>query len=265
MTITCNEQVFKVHKAVLTMRGGSFFERLICSGFSETHTSNVDLPDDDPNVIARLLRHIYTGSYTEQISPGLHQDEDEEPTENVMLETVVERSMVHVNMFAAAVKFGIDALREEARKAFMEAFYCGLGNDYISQIPHGSIKFVSAVYNTTPPQERELRDCVLYEALLERDRWAEYHHDGSPIVHIDMLREVPELAVDLLTYQLRISGDAWICKECDECMGWIPPLCKCNKMYELCDEPECLDMELAASQCVNCFRKGTLRPEADDE
>lgn len=266
MTITCGEHVYKVHKFILVTRGGSFFERAICSGFSETQSSTIDLPDDDPDTIASLLQHVYTGSYA-QTAPiedrkiAEQREKVETPSNPNGLETVVQCSMPHVRMFAAAVKFGIDTLREEARKTFMKAFNGALlDTRFLSEVPNGISTLVSAVYATTPAQERDLRDCLVFEAHSEWTHFQDEAGGENATAHLNILREVPELALDVLTYRMRAESNSWTCKKCKAAHPWAFAPCKCGVLWKHCEEPRCVKQQSAASQCLGCFRKGTLAP-----
>ena len=86
-TIKCQEVVFKVHQLII--KADSDFCRVSCdSPFKvklgskalrehltdleqESEEACVALEDDDPEIIARVLEYLYTGSYTEEKPPQL--------------------------------------------------------------------------------------------------------------------------------------------------------------------------------------------------
>ena len=196
LTITCKGYNFRVHKTVLIEQGGDFFQRAICSGLSETHTSIIDFPEDDPKIIARVLLHICGFEFLSNcaaIDLKLEPEDSLAQSYNLRLNLV----KTHLKMFAAAVKFGIDNLRDKARKYFVLSFNTRIRTNLIDlcDISYDFESIVSAVYSTTPSDARELRDLCLLELLFERD-------NASPDSRlIDMLvrlsQAIPDLTVDL--------------------------------------------------------------------
>ncbi|KAL2019046.1 hypothetical protein VTK56DRAFT_10150 [Thermocarpiscus australiensis] len=62
MIIRCGGREFKAHRAIVCSQS-SFFDKALSSGFSETVTGVIDLPEDDPDVVERFLQFLYTGTY----------------------------------------------------------------------------------------------------------------------------------------------------------------------------------------------------------
>ncbi|KAF9872000.1 hypothetical protein CkaCkLH20_10632 [Colletotrichum karsti] len=67
MTITCGGRTFKAHRAIVCPQS-SFFDKAFSSGFKEASSSTINLPEDDPDVLQRLLQFLYTGNYDEGVS-----------------------------------------------------------------------------------------------------------------------------------------------------------------------------------------------------
>ncbi|KAF4458120.1 Speckle-type POZ protein [Fusarium austroafricanum] len=57
-TITCRGKEFKVHKAIICPQS-SFFKAACNGSFKEAHEGKMDLPDDDPVAVEKMLRYLY--------------------------------------------------------------------------------------------------------------------------------------------------------------------------------------------------------------
>jgi hypothetical protein len=136
LTLSCQGRTFNVHKFILLTKGGTFFQSVVCGGFAESHTSSIDLPEDDPHIIELVLLHIYTGQYesgvktTESPAQSPHDhgpgDGKHAPDDRAVVTSRdpmdTDAVMTHVAVFAAAVKFGIQSLQDQARIAFVRTF-----------------------------------------------------------------------------------------------------------------------------------------------
>ena len=79
-TITCGDRTFKVHRGIICAQS-DFFQAVCASKFkvlqpftatcASTHTcqesieAKVDLPEDEPEIVARVLEYLYTANYDE--------------------------------------------------------------------------------------------------------------------------------------------------------------------------------------------------------
>ncbi|KAF2134723.1 hypothetical protein P153DRAFT_380535 [Dothidotthia symphoricarpi CBS 119687] len=61
LTITCGSMVFTVHKLVVCTKC-AFFEKSAKFG-KEAEENRIDLPEDDPEMIRRLIAYLYLGDY----------------------------------------------------------------------------------------------------------------------------------------------------------------------------------------------------------
>ncbi|KAF2107104.1 hypothetical protein BDV96DRAFT_590110 [Lophiotrema nucula] len=69
LKITCQGEVFNVHKVVVCNRV-EFFARAIRFPGKESNDANVDLPEDDPSVVKLLVQYMYEGEYDPVLPNG---------------------------------------------------------------------------------------------------------------------------------------------------------------------------------------------------
>lgn len=107
-TITCGGHEFKVHKIIIASKSkffkvctdGNFKVRPLC--YSRTPISNLakesngvlDLPEQEPRILARALMYMYTGDYKEEtisdVWPALKRDShDEEVDHKAVMEDAI--------------------------------------------------------------------------------------------------------------------------------------------------------------------------------
>lgn len=123
------------------------------------------MPEDEPEIIARLLQFLYTGSYDlESPPPGLGLPEEFNPTENTDLSSAPEASLqvnrqefhnlsVLLAMHAAADKFGVEDLRNQAAESFKETT---LDNLSLAQLRD----LLKVAYTTCPSAAAELKEQI---------------------------------------------------------------------------------------------------------
>ncbi|CAN9451290.1 unnamed protein product [Alternaria alternata] len=73
LTITCGNDTHKVHKVIVCERA-EFFARTLKFGGTESESSIIDLPEDEPKVVKLLIQYLYGGEY----EPLLPDDESRE-------------------------------------------------------------------------------------------------------------------------------------------------------------------------------------------
>ncbi|KPI45957.1 uncharacterized protein AB675_587 [Cyphellophora attinorum] len=280
LIINCQGHTFRVHKFILITKGGDFFERAICGGFSETDKSKIDLPEDDPGVIARALHYIYTGGYESfdhtqgpQLSlTDLSSSQDQENELSISqadnlnwiaskFAPEVHRLLIHVHMFAIACKLGNPALKEHARKAFLIGVTLVMKRTHCLEFfPHIEIIF-STVYETTSAHERDLRNVCLQEAMVELHVCKTTDQMCKKSRLRKMIEGLPDLAVDVSTHYLRQRGLGIMseCRDCKRQNWWFGGICACGYWHKYCDEPDCVAAAEALTQCTRCGAKGTGR------
>lgn len=269
-TITCQDRTFNVHKAILLDRGGDFFIRAICAGFVESVTSTVDLPEDDPMTVSQILQYIYTSEYPDP-SPSTQAARKQSETtgsdadNNDGLGDLTEEEMaslaacrLHVRLFAAAAKYSVTPLKEEARKRFVLDLE-QLTFWYSFEELVGIRDIFHEIYSTTAQSERALRDYATYVTVLERDKHAGTAGRRSKAL-LDTIRSIPELGVDMATGSLQKVDRCWKCNRCGQKQVVFLFPCHCNVSTRCCDEAKCLELYNTRLQCRRCGRIGTMDP-----
>ncbi|KPI40374.1 uncharacterized protein AB675_7479 [Cyphellophora attinorum] len=260
LTVTCQGHTFSAHKSILISKGGDFFERAICAGFAETEKSKIDLPEDDPNIIARILRYIYTADYDACIVfdplAALSKKSGREGAvdESQYIGSRPAKALLHAHMFAAATKFGNYSLKQSARRAFFRELTDGgrYGPCLHRDLPDVQRLFAE-VYESTPPDERELRDICLYWLLTERHSCSHSVDCGHRTTWL-LLKSIHDLAVDFATHKFRANFGK--CQSCSKSFSWIVGPCACDLWPNRCHKPGCKAAAHASAQCYLCGGKG---------
>ncbi|KAL8833635.1 MAG: hypothetical protein Q9170_004156 [Blastenia crenularia] len=156
--ISCGDDTFQVHRAVVCPQS-PFFKAALEAGFKESFTRTIKLEEESPLTIARLMSFLYMGSYggvsSTQSNPFyVHQIETKQQTAEQHHETL----MLHSTMYACSVRYGVAALKEQALLKFKDLL--------LQRWPmHDLPALVAAVYSTTPPNDKGLRDRILVLCL----------------------------------------------------------------------------------------------------
>ena len=240
----------------------------------EGQTSTMNLPDDDPAILARALTFMYIGTYSTDLCPtiaGVKLDcfsgiqdtftcrskEEDEYQEDA--------SLLHTHMFAFAEMYDILSLREYAKLAFLRTWYGEPEEEagpFADWFDDKTRTIVRAIYTTTPASVMDLRSLVISTFLL-------YQHDDDIKQFPDyrkFYRELPEFGLDLATYSIDIPGQQ--CASCHKKQVAIVGECACGRV-DSCENEVCRRKWCEKSCCLNCFSIGTMSyPEyesSDDE
>ncbi|KAI0156171.1 hypothetical protein BJ166DRAFT_500167 [Pestalotiopsis sp. NC0098] len=68
--LTCNGREFPVHRMILALHS-EFFRRAFSSGFKESKEGVMDFPDDDPEILEKVLSIMYRGNYDDKFQCNL--------------------------------------------------------------------------------------------------------------------------------------------------------------------------------------------------
>lgn len=110
LTIKCQGREWKVHKNIVCPQS-SFFDAAVSSGFRESETGIVDLKEDYPDDVDRLVEYLYTGDFDDgdpEDDPELREHSWDEPVRR--LDKPKQGLLNCVRLFYLADKCGIEAL-----------------------------------------------------------------------------------------------------------------------------------------------------------
>ncbi|KAF9776116.1 hypothetical protein IL306_005749, partial [Fusarium sp. DS 682] len=163
VTVACDGQEFKAHRIILSTHSKCFakalngdwkvghipvVENAPLIGFKESSERKIDIKDFDPSVVEAMLRFIYSFDYTNTYGTS----------------TMV----FDAQMYQIADKYDIPALKAESKNKFDLAVTTGWSMDDFPIT-------VTVVYQSTPAEDRGLRDIVVETArknideLLKKD------------------------------------------------------------------------------------------------
>lgn len=200
VTIICDGHEFHMHKVLLLSKKSHFFESILRGSFAEAHSSRIEIKDQEPAIVARMLSWFYVDT----IIRDLHDC----PLNFSSFEDAYTRAIrgskssydlwcckLGVAMYAIASQFGIPGLQQDAcdlfEKEFGESgiFSCSIWDTCSDDDVEDLIR---SVYTTTSEIEHGLRDFVVKDILQLRQC------DPKFGCKIDKLvRSSPGLAMDL--------------------------------------------------------------------
>lgn len=189
LKITCCGQEFDVHRVVLCT--ASRFFAAACDGefkvspfdrarrtlslfvrarliksltkLQEAQTATIDLPDDDPQTLHRVLSYLYTTNYEDGDPTATAEDiasrESPEPSNaSVNTEDIdkvdIWRVMNNLRVYTLADKYDIQPLKDLS-KTKLDAYRAGEFEE------DDLVALLDEVFNTTPATDRGLRQSVL--------------------------------------------------------------------------------------------------------
>ena len=240
-----------------------------------------DFPEVILSILARLILFIYTGWFPRTFR-SQQPDSDGNPffmvrTKDLFasIEDNVELELkLYTRMYAVADKFLLEDLKEMSIRRFCTCFskYCPTKDDWCRTHRDGhrgvlTTSLAELVYNSTPGDDRDLRD-ILLTFFLRDLRQLDCDHRSMPIYR-DLIFAIPELAYDLLANGLRYMR--FKCTTCQNSKFWIlAPRCECGE--ELKHSWECKEDDRDHRRCPKCGRTGCLEwadaesdGEADDD
>lgn len=162
--VVCEGEEFKVHKVILSAHS-EYFAKQLSGAWKESLEGKIDIKDFDASVVEGMLRFMYSFDYASTCGTS---------------------SMVFdAQMYQIADKYQIPSLKAHSMSRFGAAIATGWDMDDFSVA-------VSVVYNSTPSDDRSLRDlavetsCANIEKLLQHDDFCK------------LLRETPDFSADLI-------------------------------------------------------------------
>lgn len=165
----------------------------------------MELPDDDPWLIDRMIIHCYKGSY-----------EPRQGQRNGKVEpNYVTAVAINAGMYALADKYGMEALEKEALEHFKE----GIQNPMNDFFPFKILSCVVFIFTSTPDNKRDLRDLVVTYIVDHLPEVA--GHPGLP----EIAAQVPQFAIECFLGMARAPPktvkdfvqNSSFCGECCRC------------------------------------------------
>ena len=198
--VSCGGHTFKVYRNILAANS-DFFRAAVGMSFSEGVNRRLDLPDDDPVLVARMLAFMYTRDYCvrnlTRTPLGIELAQFHGITDTYSFDPfkprdVKQHSLLHCHMFALADKYNFEDLRSTAFARFHRSLHNKDEENLISEPDFEDMDeewdvwddwqdqelddepapfqadtadeivcLVKAVYTNTPPHVRELRDILM--------------------------------------------------------------------------------------------------------
>ncbi|KAI4088817.1 MAG: hypothetical protein LQ344_005794 [Seirophora lacunosa] len=225
LTITCRGRAFYVHRVFLCS-ASKFFSAACDGGFKEAQDSQIDLSDDDPKTLGRLLQYLYTTDYNDSDDNDVNDHDTAEEadekgsaadasltsllviahiddatssvTSNVFGkenedESVIPNASFIMNnaaVYALAEKYDIPALKNLAKEKF-EARCRGF-----RWADANLVVALEMVYSSTPETDRGLRDIMARVCLQHIDESSGKVLDAPQLQEL-MIKE-GALGVDVL-------------------------------------------------------------------
>lgn len=133
-TVHSKQRVWHLHRCILSPRS-EFFWGCFEGEFEEANSCMIEMQDDDPQILEKMLRWIYTMHLPEP------QDKSRPWTENVLL-------------YVMADKYGLAGLMEATRNALLdEAIRCSVQPSRLADSMKDYIEAVEMLYNELPEVE----------------------------------------------------------------------------------------------------------------
>jgi len=156
LTVKCNSKSFKVHRCIVCPQS-AFFSKALNGEFKEASSQVVDLHDDDPLIVEKMLCYLYEGDYEDdppKTIPKRHKSlssKDEKSTPE---------TAAHINarMYNIGDKYVIQGLMDLAKSKFESVIANGFDDTNF-------ISIMAFVYSTDIPGGSGLRDFITKHAV----------------------------------------------------------------------------------------------------
>ncbi|GKU09497.1 unnamed protein product, partial [Fusarium langsethiae] len=166
VTITCDGQEFKAHRVIISAHS-KCFAKALNGDWKESSERQIDIKDFDASAVEAMLRFMYSFDYSNIYGTS----------------TMV----FDAQMYQIADKYDIPALKAQSKNKFDVAVTTGWSMD---DFPLA----ITVVYESTPPEDRGLRDLVVETARKNIDKLL--GRDGF----CELIRKTPDFAADLIPF-----------------------------------------------------------------
>lgn len=149
--------------------------------FQEAETRTIELKEDDPVMVARMIRYLYTLDYNDSRNPTLRPGSE---VEDVPATSAFD---VNVHMYIMGDKFGIWGLKKTAEVKLEKAITQKIA-------PLEFLPLVATIYESTAENDRALRDVVVRLATLDLAALT------TSTTFNEVMADVPEFACDIIKW-----------------------------------------------------------------
>jgi hypothetical protein len=137
----------------------------------------VELPEDNPLVIAKMIEYLYISKYE---SVGVGEGTEKEALSELRL---------HAELYAVADKYGLPSLADHAKSRFIATIHD-------SWDPYGFLESINAIYTLTPGSNRGLRDVAVARTRLQGKK--DFPEGRAHALMKRICLQVPEYAFDIV-------------------------------------------------------------------
>ena len=185
-TVYSNHRVWHLHRCILSPRS-EFFWRCFEGDFEEASSATVEMHDDEPHILEKMLRWIYTMQLSEP------QNKEHIWTENVLL-------------YSMADKYGLGGLMEATRNALLdEAIRCSIQPSRLADSMKDYIEAIEMLYTDLPEQEEAVS---MRDSMIRYTAFAVAQHVRSFPQLQELMANVPKFGVVLLEHLAKGREDA---------------------------------------------------------
>lgn len=177
-TIYSGHRVWHLHRCILSPRS-EFFWRCFEGDFEEATSSTIEMHDDDPRILEKLLRWIYTMQLSEP------QSKDHFWTENVQL-------------YNMADKYGLGGLMESTRDILLdEALRCRIQPSRLADSMTDYVEAIEMLYGDLPEQEEVI---TMRDRIVRHTAYAVAQYARSFPQLQELIANIPNFGVVLLEH-----------------------------------------------------------------
>ncbi|EXM21620.1 hypothetical protein FOTG_10555 [Fusarium oxysporum f. sp. vasinfectum 25433] len=188
LIIVCGNDRYRVHRLILG--GRSNFFKVACNGNFKESDGEINLPDDDPAAVRKMIGYLYNIDYNPTTKQMPDYEDDLKELEwggwQVGEPPLSPQLSLHVKVYALGVKYIIEGLKNAAKGKFESEIQSGnVGIDDFAEA-------AEEVYTSTFSEDRGLRGVVV--KMIEQDILLLDH-----VVVREVMRAT-DFALDVLLY-----------------------------------------------------------------